>query len=75
MSGVSRQLEHEAMPKWREAMAQYERDAEAAKECDKAWRENVRAAASNSFTLPDRPRNAEAPDKPPSYGRIAEDTR
>lgn len=65
MVEVCRRLERDAEPKWREELAAYERDAEAAKARDKAWRDAVRAAANDGITPPDRPPNAIEPDEPP----------
>jgi hypothetical protein len=47
MIDASRELERDAEPAWRETLAQYERDAEAATARDKTWREEVRTAADN----------------------------
>src|ERR1700674_2824950 len=55
MIEASRALERDAEPEWREALARYERDAEAARANDKSWREAVRAAAAEGKLPPDRP--------------------
>jgi len=59
---------------WREALAQYERDAEAAKARDKAWSEKVRDATADGAAPPARPADAEEPAKPPRPRVIAMDT-
>jgi 5S rRNA maturation endonuclease (ribonuclease M5) len=65
MIDVSRRLERDAEPAWQEAVAQYERDTEAATTRDKAWRENVQDAARHGRALPDRPADAQQPVRPP----------
>jgi hypothetical protein len=62
---ASRALERDAEPAWREAVAQYERDAEAARAVEKAWRHDVHAASANDATPPDRPTSADEPPAPP----------
>jgi len=64
MIEASRALEREAEPAWREALAQYERDAEAARATDQEWREAVRTAARDQSSPPDRPPDAEEPTQP-----------
>ncbi len=65
MIDVCRVIESDAEPAWREALAAYERDAEAAKARDKAWRDAVRAAAIDGTAPLDRPANTIEPDAPP----------
>src|SRR5215468_1546213 len=55
---ASRTLERDAEPAWREALAGHERDAEAARARDKAWRDAVRSAAIDGIAPPDRPADA-----------------
>jgi hypothetical protein len=74
MIEASRELERDAEPAWREALAQYERDAAAADAVDKEWRETVRAAAKEGAELPDRPAGAEKPLPPPRPRMMAMDT-
>jgi hypothetical protein len=74
MIATSRALEREAEPAWREALAGYERDAEAARAVDKTWREAVRAAANEAATAPDRPASAAEPAPPPRPRMMAMDT-
>ncbi len=74
MTDASRALERDLEPQWRETLAQYERDAEAAKARDKVWREAVRTAADNGAAPPARPANAEEPAKPPRPRVLAMDT-
>jgi hypothetical protein len=74
MIEVSRTLERDAEPAWREALARHERDAEAAHVRDKAWREDVRAAATGGAATPDRPAGAEKPEPPPRPRMVAMDT-
>lgn len=74
MIEMSRTLEREAEPPWREAMARHERDAEAAKARDTAWREKVREVAGNGGAPPVRPADAEQPEAPPRPRVIAMDT-
>jgi hypothetical protein len=71
---ASRALERDAEPAWLEAMAKHDRDAEAAKACDKAWRESVREAATNGSTPPARPAGAESPALPPRPRAITMDS-
>jgi hypothetical protein len=71
---ASRTSERDAEPAWREALAQYQRDAEAAKARDKAWREKVRDAAAKGAPPPARPADAEEPARPPRPRVIAMDT-
>jgi hypothetical protein len=68
---ASRALEREEEPEWRKARDQYERDAEAAKARDKAWRDEVREAADNGDPPPNRPADAEPPALPPRPRVIA----
>jgi hypothetical protein len=70
----SRVLERDAEPAWRDALAQYECDVEAAHALDKAWRERVRTAVSDGATPPARPANAEEPAAPPRPRLVAMDT-
>jgi putative DNA primase/helicase len=70
MIEASRVIEREAEPAWREALAQHERDAEAARATDEAWREKVNSAARDGSTVPDRPADAEQPT-PPARPRVA----
>jgi hypothetical protein len=65
MIEVCRVIERDAEPTWREALAAYERDKEAADVRDKEWRDEVRRAATGETALPDRPADATAPDRPP----------
>jgi hypothetical protein len=65
MIEISRAIEREAEPAWREAFTVYERDAEAARATDKAWREQVEASAREGKTPPDRPAGAQEPTPPP----------
>jgi hypothetical protein len=74
MIAASRALERDAEPAWREALARYERDAEAACANDKSWREAVRAAAAEGKLPPDRPIGAEAPIGPPMPRVVTMDT-
>jgi hypothetical protein len=69
MIEVSRAIEREAEPAWRDALTEHERDAEAARATDKAWRERVEAAAREGTTPPDRPAGAEEPT-PPARPRV-----
>jgi len=55
MIEASRVLERDAEPAWREALARYERDAEATLGVDKTWRDSVRAAKHDGAAPPDRP--------------------
>jgi hypothetical protein len=71
---ASRTLEKDAEGKWREACAEAERDAEAAKIRDEEWREKVRTAASNGGTPPNRPVDAEQPQAPPRPRVLAMDS-
>jgi len=68
MVEASRAMERDAEPAWREALARHERDAEAARARDQAWRASVRAAVADGETpAPDRPagaENLEAPARP-----------
>jgi hypothetical protein len=70
MVEVCRMIERDAEPAWHTALAAYERDAEAARARDKAWREAVRAAAADGTAPPDRPANALQPEAP-SRPRVA----
>jgi hypothetical protein len=74
MIEASRVIEREAEPAWREALTQHERDAEAARATDKAWRERVEAAAREGTTPPDRPASAEEPIPPPRPRVVVMDT-
>jgi hypothetical protein len=58
-------LEREAEPAWREALARYELEAEAATAVEKTWRQQVAKAKEQNCTLPDRPADAKTPKKPP----------
>jgi hypothetical protein len=69
---ASRTSERDAEPAWREALAQYERDAEAAKARDAAWRKTVRDADGDA--PPARPADAAEPARPPRPRVIAMDT-
>jgi hypothetical protein len=71
---ASRILEREAEPAWREALALYEREAEATRARDKAWRDDVRAAAANGADPPDRPADAAEPLLPPRPRIMTMDT-
>ncbi|HJZ95901.1 MAG TPA: DUF3987 domain-containing protein, partial [Candidatus Solibacter sp.] len=73
MTEVSRRLERNAEPAWRETVAQYERNAEAATAREKAWREKVQEAAQRGRALPDRPTDAQQPLQPPRPRLIAMD--
>jgi Protein of unknown function (DUF3987) len=48
MTEASRRLERDAEPAWRDAVAQCERDTEAATTRDKAWRDKVQEAARHA---------------------------
>ena len=74
MTDMSRRLERDAEPAWREAVAKYERDAEAARARDKAWREQVQEAARNGRVLPNRSADADQPVRPPRPRLIAMDS-
>jgi hypothetical protein len=74
MTEASDVLEREAEPAWQEALARYERDAEAALAADKTWRDAVRNATKSSDLAPDRPASAEAPTKPPRPRVMAMDS-
>jgi hypothetical protein len=74
MVKASRALERSAEPAWSEALASYERDAEAARAVDKTWRESVRAAANDGKAPPDRPAGADDPVRPPLPRIITMDT-
>jgi hypothetical protein len=74
MIEVSRVLERDAEPAWRETLMRHERDAEAARAHDKAWRDTVRTAATDGTTLPERPANAEPPAPPARPRIVAMDT-
>jgi hypothetical protein len=67
-------LEREAEPAWREALAQHERDAEAARATDEVWREQVKTAARDNARPPDRPAGAEEPIPPARPRVVAMDT-
>jgi hypothetical protein len=69
MIEVSRAVERDAEPAWRVEIDNYERDAEAADARNKAWRETVRAAATEGKTPPDRPADAASP-APPTRRRV-----
>jgi hypothetical protein len=71
---ASRRLEGDAEPAWREAMARYERDAEAATARDRAWRDSVQEAAGNGRAPPNRPADAEPPVRPPRPRVLAMDS-
>jgi len=60
-SGV---LERDAEPAWRDALAQHERDAQAAHAIEEKWRADVHAAVKRGTTPPDRPFRAQAPTAP-----------
>lgn len=74
MINVGRLLERDAEPGWQVALATYERDAEAARSIDKAWRETVRAAANEGTSPPDRPVGAQEPERPSRPRFVAMDT-
>lgn len=74
MIEVSRALERDAEPAWCEALARHDRDAEAAQAREKAWREDVRAAATSGTAPPDRPAGAKKPEPPPRPRMVAMDT-
>jgi Protein of unknown function (DUF3987) len=61
---ATQMLERTAEPAWRDAVAIYERDAEAADATDRLWRDEVRAAAKEGKNAPDRPPGAAPPKKP-----------
>jgi Protein of unknown function (DUF3987) len=73
MTEASRRLERDAEPAWRDAVAQCERDTEAATTRDKAWRDKVQEAARHARALPDRPADAQQPVRPPRPRLIAMD--
>ncbi len=74
MKDASRKLERDTELKWRDALASYERDAEAASAADKIWREQVGKATKENSTPPDRPKAAETPKKPPRPRVVTMDT-
>jgi Protein of unknown function (DUF3987) len=74
MIDASYTLERDDEPMWCEALARYERDAEAAQAVEKAWREKVRDAAGQGATSPELPSGAKAPDRPPRPRVVAMDT-
>ena len=74
MVKASRALERSAEPAWSEALASYERDAEAARAVDKTWRESVRAAANDGKAPPNRPAGADDPVRPPRPRVVTMDT-
>jgi Protein of unknown function (DUF3987) len=74
MKHASRKLERDTELKWRDALASYERDAEAASAADKIWREQVDKATKGNSTPPDRPKAAEIPKKPPRPRVVTMDT-
>ena len=65
MIQASRCLELDAKPDWQKALNEYERKAEAARAAHEIWRDEVRKAAKENSAPPDRPAEAEAPNKPP----------
>jgi hypothetical protein len=71
---VSRALERDAEPAWREARAQFERDAEVAKALEKAWRETLREAAGKGGPRPNRPLDSEQPAAPSPPRMLAMDS-
>jgi hypothetical protein len=71
---VSRELERDAEPAWRETCARVERDAEVAKAVEKAWRETLRETASGGGPRPNRPLDAEQPAVPPRPRILAMDS-
>jgi hypothetical protein len=73
MIEASRGIERDAEPKWREALAIYARDAEAARARDKAWQQEVREAVASGMTPPDRPARADKPEQPPRPRAMAMD--
>jgi len=74
MKNASRKLECDAEVTWRDALASYERDAEAASAADKTWREQVGKATKENSMPPDRPKAAETPNKPPRPRVVTMDT-
>jgi hypothetical protein len=74
MKNASRKLERDSELTWRDALASYERDAEAASAADKTWREQVGKATKENSTPPDRPKAAETPKKPPRPRVVTMDT-
>jgi hypothetical protein len=74
MIEASRKVERDAEPAWRNALAKYECDAEAANAAEKAWREQVAKAAKGKVSPPDRPIAAQAPSKPPRPRVVTMDT-
>jgi uncharacterized protein DUF3987 len=64
MLEASRVLEREAEPSWREELARYERDTEAAAKRDKVWRQEVRDAADEGIAAPDQPHDAREIQRP-----------
>jgi hypothetical protein len=71
---TSQALEREEEPAWRETMARHDRDAEAAKERNKAWRAKVRDSVSNGNAPGARPADADAPVPPPRPRMVAMDS-
>jgi hypothetical protein len=74
MIEASRLLEREAKPAWCEALARHERDAEAARLRDKEWREEVQKAVAEGIAPPERPSDAQEPERPPQPRVLAMDT-
>jgi hypothetical protein len=74
MIDASRKLERDAEPAWRDALGGYERDAEAARAVDKAWRDSVRTAANDERVIPVRPAGADEPTRPPRPRIVTMDT-
>jgi hypothetical protein len=74
MIEASRKVERDAEPAWRNALAKYECDAEAANAAEKAWRGQVAKAAKGKVSPPDRPIAAQAPSKPPRPRVVTMDT-
>jgi hypothetical protein len=74
MVDVFRVLEREAEPAWGEALARYERDAEAARAREKLWREEVKNAVAQGGPPPDQPRDTQEPERPPRPRLLAMDT-
>jgi Protein of unknown function (DUF3987) len=59
-----REVERDAEPEWRAAMAEHARLAEAALALEEQWRADVRTAATSGQPAPNRPLGADAPAEP-----------
>jgi hypothetical protein len=68
-----REVERDAEPEWRAAMAEHARLAEAALALEEQWRAEVRTAAKSGQPAPNRPLGANAPAEPPRPRLVAMD--